>query len=90
MLRRSSFSPLEQTRTVAAVYVHPFYDPVHLHNDITLLRVQEPFDMNQWTAPICLPPPDFNPPIGTHCIVKGWGLVIQDGPDCEKLSYFYK
>ena len=84
MLRRSSFSPLEQTRTVAAVYVHPLYDPVHLHNDITLLRVKEPFDLNQWAAPARLPPPDFNPRIGTSCTVTGWGDVIEGGPDCKK------
>ena len=88
MLRRSSFSPLEQTRSVSGVFVHPQYDPYHLHNDITLLLVQEPFDLNQWSSPACLPPPDFNPPIGTNCTVIGWGDVIEEGPDCKKLISF--
>ena len=88
MLRRSSFSPLEQTRTVAGIFVHPHYDPINLHNDITLLLVQEPFDLNQWSSPVCLPPPEFNPVIGTNCTVVGWGDVVESGPDCKNLFSF--
>ena len=87
MLRRSSFSPLEQTRTVAGVFVHPNYEPVNYHDDIALLLVQEPFDLNQWSAPVCLPPPEFRPVIGTNCTVVGWGDVVESGHDCK--IYFF-
>ena len=77
MLQRSSFLQLEQTSSVRLVFVHPDYDPLHLLNDIALVAVNKKFDLNQWSAPVCLPPPDFSPPIGTNCTVIGWG----DGPE---------
>jgi hypothetical protein len=87
MLRRSSFSPLEQTRAVLSVYVHPKYDPLTLDNDITLLKVQEPFQLNQWTAPACLPSLGYFPGNDTLCTVVGWGNVQENGPECKiKLS----
>ena len=88
MLRRSSYSPLEQTRVVSVVYVHQKYDPLTLDNDIALLQVQEPFDLNQWTAPVCLPPSGYFPSNGTNCTVIGWGNVQESGPDC-KTTIFY-
>jgi hypothetical protein len=83
MLRRSSFSPLEQTRAVVSVYVHPKYDPFTLENDITLLKVQEPFQLNQWAAPACLPSLGYFPQNDTLCTVIGWGNVQENGPECK-------
>lgn len=85
MLRRSSFSPLEQTRSVLSVYVHPKYNPLTLENDITLLRVQEPFQLNQWTAPACLPSLGYYPRNDTLCTVVGWGNVQENGPESDSL-----
>lgn len=82
MLRRSSYSPLEQTRAVLAAYVNHKYDPLTLDNDIALLQVQEPFDLNQWTAPACLPHPTYSPSNSTNCTVVGWGNVQESGPEC--------
>ena len=77
-LLHSSFSPLEQIRTVSGVFIHPHYDPINLHNDIALLMVQKPFDyFNQWTSPACLPRPDFNVSFGTNCI------VVDKYPQCK-------
>jgi len=89
MLRRSSFSPFEQTRTVQAVFVHPHYDPINLHNDITLLLVQEPFDLNQWSSPVCLPPPKFNPGLGTNCTIVGWGYTAENGIECKEKKILF-
>jgi hypothetical protein len=86
MLRRSSFSPLEQTRAVLSVYVDPKYNPLTLENDITLLRVQEPFQLNQWTAPACLPSLGYYPRNDTLCTVVGWGNVQENGPECKAKS----
>lgn len=82
MLRRSSFSPLEQTRVVSAVYVHPKYNATTLDNDIALFRVQEPFVLNQWAAPVCLPSSSYFPLNDTLCTAVGWGNVQESGPDC--------
>lgn len=84
MLRRSSFSPLEQTLPVIGIFLHPGYDNRKLKDDIALVLVKEPFQLNQWAAPICLPPPKYLPTDGTNCTVIGWGNTAESGPDCKK------
>ena len=83
MLRRNSFSLNEQTRTIVAVWRHPEYETLKLRNDIAVLLVNEPFNVNQWTAPICLPPPTLKTPNGTLCTVVGWGNTKESGVDCK-------
>ncbi|XP_045026749.1 LOW QUALITY PROTEIN: serine protease nudel [Daphnia magna] len=85
MLRRSSYSPLEQTRAILFIYVHPNYDPRTLENDIALLRVQKPLQLNQWTAPACLPSLGYVPRNDTLCTVVGWGNVQENGPESDSL-----
>ena len=75
MLRRSSYSPLTQTRPVVNVFIHPKFDINVVNDDLALLSVQIPFDLNQWTAPICLPPANYLPAIDTNCTTIGWGLT---------------
>ena len=71
MLRQTSLSPLEQIRAVHRIFVPREYKfPAR---DIALLDVKEPFQLNQWAAPICLPPQDYRPANGTFCTVLGWG-----------------
>ena len=84
MLRRSSFSPMEQTQPVVGIYVHPKYNSEILNDDISLVLVREPFQLNQWSAPICLPPPDFAPVNGVNCTVAGWGNIGESSQDCKK------
>lgn len=88
MLRRFSYSPLEQTRPVLSVYVHSGYNPRTLENDIALVRVQEPFQLNQWTAPACLPSLGYSPRNDTLCTVVGWGNVQENGPECMACPIF--
>ena len=88
MLRKLSFSPFEQTRVVAAVWQHPEFDYASLRNDLTVVMVGEPFNINQWTTPICLPPPSFDPANGTLCTVVGWGNIQESGVDCKCSSCF--
>ncbi|KAK6628111.1 hypothetical protein RUM44_010593 [Polyplax serrata] len=92
MLRRFSFSPMEQVRVVADVIVHENYDPVIMNNDIALLRLQKPFDFNRWVRPGCLPSfrghisNFFSTPLpGTHCIAVGWGALRERGIDADQL-----
>ena len=83
MVRRSSYSPLTQTRTVTNVFVNQKFDPVIVNDDITLLLVQVPFELNQWAATISLPPADYVPAFGTRCTAIGWGLTKENGLDCK-------
>ena len=78
MLRTSSFSPLTQTRPVANIFVHPKFDLAIVNDDIALLSVQVPFELNQWTAPISLPPANYIPKMGTRCTISGWGAIFEN------------
>lgn len=78
MLRKTSLSPLEQIRSVHNIIVHPNYTD-YKKDDIVLLTVMEPFQLNQWAAPICLPSSDYHPALGTNCTVVGWGGVNNEG-----------
>lgn len=91
MLRRSSFSPLEQTRVVDTVFVHKNFDPSSLDNDIAILRVSVPFELNQWATSACLPTTTLFPAVGTNCTVVGWGDTQENGPDCKsELTYLFR
>ena len=88
MLRRTSFSPLEQIRAVQNIFMHPKFNMLNLNDDVALLAVNEPFQLNQWAAPICLPSPDYRPALGTNCTVIGWGDVAESGPECRYIYIF--
>ena len=52
-----------------------------MHNDLALLKVNEPFQFNRWTRPICLPAPGVDPSPGTICTAVGWGATQERGLD---------
>lgn len=83
MLRTTSFSPFEQSRIITNIYIHPNYNRMSLENDIALLEVDTPFDLNQWGAPSCLSSTQFSSANKTQCIVIGWGDTREGGPECK-------
>ncbi len=43
-----------------------------MDNDIMLLKLSQPVDLNEGVSPVCLPDAsDYNP--GQHCYTTGWG-----------------
>lgn len=82
MLRRLSFAPMEQTRTVSHIVLHELYDREDMINDLALLRLEPPVSQNRWARHVCLPPPGiFEPAPGTICTAVGWGAMKEHGPD---------
>nr|CAD7402398.1 unnamed protein product [Timema poppensis] len=61
-----------QDRRVAKVIVHPDYYKGTLFNDIALMILDEPFQLDIHIGTICLPDPsaDFD---NSRCIATGWG-----------------
>ncbi|OXA53456.1 Anionic trypsin-2 [Folsomia candida] len=52
----------EQSRRVAAIVRHPGYNrPTPLNNDIALMRVDRPFEFNEFVGPVVIPDLDFVP-----------------------------
>jgi hypothetical protein len=85
MLRRLSFSPQEQTRTVTHVVVHRDYNRQVMTNDLSLLKIEPSVRMSRWARHICLPLPGvILPEPGTTCITIGWGATKEHGSDRKK------
>jgi len=86
VLRRMSFSPSEQIRTVAQIILHPNYVNSDMQNDLALLRLESPLNYNRWVRPICLPEarPPWGPTPGTTCTAMGWGSTTEKGTNRKR------
>ena len=73
-----------QDLRVRQIYRHPKYnDPVMWANDVALLLLDRPAQLNSAVRPICLPDKDDQP--GTDCTVTGWGRLSHSGSDPDYL-----
>ncbi|XP_021953075.1 trypsin-1 [Folsomia candida] len=64
----------EQSRRVAAIVRHPGYNrPTPLNNDIALMRVDRPFEFNEFVGPVVIPDLDFVPT--ALATAAGWGML---------------
>lgn len=86
ILRRFSYSPMQQNRFVSHVICHAGYDRANLKNDIAIMRLSAPLRYNRYVRPICLPSEftagrNFHrgPPPGTICTAVGWGATVEHG-----------
>uniref|UniRef100_A0A2M3Z534 Phenoloxidase-activating factor 2 n=1 Tax=Anopheles braziliensis TaxID=58242 RepID=A0A2M3Z534_9DIPT len=61
-----------QDRTVKEIVIHPQYYKGGLHNDVALLFLNSPFQLNNIIQPVCLPPQDAQFDHQT-CFATGWG-----------------
>ncbi|KAH8273439.1 hypothetical protein KR018_000612 [Drosophila ironensis] len=67
---------------VAAIHVHPDYEPADKHaNDIALLQLKDYVSMGPRVQPVRLPEPDQQTPGGARAVLAGWGLnAVSPGP----------
>ncbi|XP_068233011.1 serine protease nudel [Palaemon carinicauda] len=84
MLRQNSFSPYTQTARISHVIRHEAYDVVHLNNDLSLLKLEQPLQLNRWVRPVCLAK-NFTME-GKQCTVAGWGATREGGPLADELQ----
>lgn len=52
---------------------HPKYDPDTVDNDIALLKLHTPFEINNLVSPICLPSPNDEMSVDSRGTILGWG-----------------
>ncbi|KAL1490234.1 hypothetical protein ABEB36_012963 [Hypothenemus hampei] len=74
-----------QTSQVAQAWIHSNYNPTYLKNDIAILRLATPININENAMPICLPTSgsSFIGSPSTACVVSGWGqtsFALDDAP----------
>ncbi|XP_071553018.1 trypsin-1-like [Panulirus ornatus] len=75
----------EQTRYVERIVEHMDYNTNTQKNDITLLKLSAPLQLDGLTvSPICLPPPMTN--FSGNCLVTGWGKLSEHGVSSDILQ----
>ena len=61
-----------QTRTFKNIIPHGDYKRKGLKNDIALVEVDKPFDLNARVTVACLPKKDYTPPVRSrNCYIAG-------------------
>ena len=66
---------------------HPEYDPVTNLNDIAVLKLQDPIELNENIQISCLPNRvDYPSEIGIPAYALGWGKLYENGPMAPKLQ----
>ncbi|NXN34637.1 TRY1 protein, partial [Nycticryphes semicollaris] len=63
----------------AKVIRHPNYDPRMLDNDIMLIKLSTPAQLNRAVQTIPLPTSCVT--TGTKCLISGWGNTLSNGYD---------
>ena len=64
----------EQNRRAEALYIHSSYKPNTNENDIALVYLERPVEINDKVDVICLPRQDDVQP-GSSCAIAGWGFI---------------
>ncbi|GLV36628.1 Melanization Protease 1 [Carabus blaptoides fortunei] len=88
-INKNDCAPPVQDYTIAEVISHPQYSPTKLQNDIGLLRLSGPVNMNVDTVKtICLPtgPLRTESLEGMNGIVAGWGITETGTTSSELLK----
>ena len=73
---------MAQIRKGIRVIIHPHYDSNYMKNDIALILLDVPLNLNRWVRPACVPEYDINFPAPfTTCVIIGWGVTSEHGID---------
>jgi len=64
-----------QKRKVADMWKHEGYDSSIITNDVSVLKLDEPLEFNEYVQPLPLAPKGDDPAGGTICINSGWGSI---------------
>uniref|UniRef100_A0A3B5R5U0 chymotrypsin n=1 Tax=Xiphophorus maculatus TaxID=8083 RepID=A0A3B5R5U0_XIPMA len=64
---------------------HPQYNSFTINNDITLIKLSSPAQLNMRVSPVCLAESSDNFPGGMMCVTSGWGLTRYNAPSTPAL-----
>ncbi|CAI9566754.1 unnamed protein product [Staurois parvus] len=65
----------QQILGVESYHVHPEYNPELTNNDIMLLKLLSPAEINRYVQAVELPASNTDLPKDIPCSVAGWGLI---------------
>ena len=64
---------MEKTYSVSRIFHYPWYRGYD--NDIALMKLTEPVEINEYVTPICMPTDPHFEYYDKECIATGWGKV---------------
>merc|ERR1712012_810155 len=76
-----------QNVKIAKVINHPGYNAVTKDNDISILKLSEPLNLNDKAKAVCLPSENFDPADGAKCFTSGWGALSYGGQSPRDLMW---
>jgi trypsin len=77
----------EQVRDVSEIRTHENYDDFNIENDICLLILGAPLELNEKVKAIELPEPMAEPMDGDDLVASGWGTTSSGGPAPDVLNW---
>ncbi|GFU27036.1 protein masquerade [Trichonephila clavipes] len=75
-----------QTVRVMSTFIHHNFNTVNLDNNIALLRLQKPVELNKNVCVVCLPTSGKMPQENVKCTVTGYGFISIDGDMSLKVN----
>ncbi|KAL0188933.1 hypothetical protein M9458_016032, partial [Cirrhinus mrigala] len=66
-------------------FKHPNYNSFTINNDILLIKLATPAQLNSHVSPVCLAETTDNFPGGLKCVTSGWGLTRYNAADTPPL-----
>ncbi|KAG7315112.1 hypothetical protein KOW79_021200 [Hemibagrus wyckioides] len=82
--RSSNAEPI-QIMKVAKVFKHEQYSPLTINNDILLIKLASPAQLDARVSPVCVAESSDNFSGGMRCVTSGWGLTKYNAPDTPAL-----
>ncbi|XP_030645947.1 chymotrypsin A-like isoform X1 [Chanos chanos] len=70
---RASNTESIQTMKILRVFQHPNYNTNTMSNDVALIKLASPAQLNTRVSPVCLAGTYDNFPAGLKCVTSGWG-----------------
>lgn len=58
---------------------HPNYSSITINNDVAVIKLATPAQLNPRVSPVCLAETNDNYPGGLKCVTTGWGLTRYNG-----------
>ncbi|XP_067458853.1 chymotrypsin A-like isoform X3 [Thunnus thynnus] len=83
--RSSSTEDVQRIR-VSKVFPHPEYNHISNDNDIQLIKLARPAQINRHVSPVRLAKTRDNFPPGTMCMTTGWGQTSGNGNPATRLQ----
>ncbi|GFY58927.1 protein masquerade [Trichonephila inaurata madagascariensis] len=78
-------TPGAQTQKVSTSYIHHNHNGQTLDNDIALLRLENPVQLQESVCLVCLPARGAENNPGKRCTVTGYGYMDESGPIALKI-----